>query len=441
TLFALLFLPQFFTEKGARKNEKAFERINRISDYPLDRKPWLLTVITVICVACCYTQSWVEFDSDLNHIGYTEPKVLKGRELYEAKNNGGLTSQYFGAVGETLDDALTANRRVTALLDSLRTAGVIEKYSDMTSLLVTQAERDRRTEAWEAYWSPAKVAEVRRLVTAAAKRNGLNPSMFETFYTLAETHYEPISLYDAGVLPDELLCNYVEQTEDGRYIVFTSVLMPAENKVRTEDVISACPNAIAIDPFYYTSDMVRVLNDDFNLILNISVIFVFIVLLVSFRSVALAILAFLPMALSWYTVKGIMGIFGIEFNLINIIIATFIFGIGVDYSIFMMRGLLAKAGGKNDKLLAEHKTAIFFSAFVLIVVVVALLFATHPAISSIGISTLIGMVSTILITYTIQPFLFRQLMKLKHFRKRFGPKEEAPQNVTPKNDGDDTKNK
>ena len=50
------------------------------------------------------------------------------------------------------------------------------------------------------------------------------------------------------------------------------------------------------------------------------------------------------------------------------------------------------------------------------VVVVALLFAVHPSIHSIGVSTLIGMTATILITYTLEPFLFRQLMKWPRFR-------------------------
>ena len=152
--------------------------------------------------------------------------------------------------------------------------------------------------------------------------------------------------------------------------------------------------------------------------------FVFIVLLVSFRSLPIAFIAFLPMGLSWYVVQGIMGIFGLQFNLINIIIATFIFGIGVDYSIFVMTGLISKVAGEGDNLLTYHKTAIFFSAFVLMVVTGSLLFAIHPAIHSIGISTLIGMSATILITYTLQPALFRYLMKFNFFSKRFRPHEK-----------------
>jgi predicted RND superfamily exporter protein len=53
------------------------------------------------------------------------------------------------------------------------------------------------------------------------------------------------------------------------------------------------------------------------------------------------------------------------------------------------------------------------------VVTGSLLFATHPAIHSIGVSTLIGMSATILITYTLQPALFRWLMKFNFFSKRF----------------------
>ncbi|MFA6859684.1 MAG: MMPL family transporter, partial [Bacteroidales bacterium] len=121
--------------------------------------------------------------------------------------------------------------------------------------------------------------------------------------------------------------------------------------------------------------------------------------------------------------EGLMAIFGLKFNLINIVVSTFIFGIGVDYSIFVMEGLLAQAREGSDKLLIYHKSAIFFSAFVLLVVVLSLMFASHPAIQSIGLSTFIGMASTILITYTLQPFLFRQMMKVGYFRRSFGVKD------------------
>jgi predicted RND superfamily exporter protein len=100
-----------------------------------------------------------------------------------------------------------------------------------------------------------------------------------------------------------------------------------------------------------------------------------------------------------------MAIFGLPFNLINIVISTFIFGFGVDYSIFIMVGLLADFRTRR-KLLTYHKTAIVFSAVVLIIGIASLLFATHPAMASIGISTLIGMSTVVLLSYSLQPFLF-----------------------------------
>ena len=147
-------------------------------------------------------------------------------------------------------------------------------------------------------------------------------------------------------------------------------------------------------------------------------IFVFVVLLLSFRNIAVAVIAFLPMTLSWYVVQGIMWIFGLKFNLINIIISSFIFGIGVDYSIFVMQGLLAAASGKGIEMLNYHKTAIGLSAMILIVVTGSLLFAVHPAIRSIGISSIIGMSASILLSYSIEPFLFRMILKIPFYRRR-----------------------
>ena len=170
-------------------------------------------------------------------------------------------------------------------------------------------------------------------------------------------------------------------------------------------VVAENPDFLVVDPMYYTSDMVKIIHDDFSVTLAVSSIFVLIILLLSYRSVIIALIAFLPMGLSWYIVTGCMAIFGMEFNLINIVISTFVFGIGVDYSIFITDGLLATYRTRQP-LLLHHKTAIFLSALILIIVVASLLFAVHPAISSIGTATLIGMGATLIIAYTLLPFLF-----------------------------------
>ena len=419
TFFALVFLPHFFRPEGNRRSDKAFKVLDKINSYPLDEKRGIRIALEALCLICLFTAGWVTFDSDLRNIGYNEPKVVKSRQLYEEKNSTGYATQYYAATSEDLDEALMYNKAIIATLDSLQKEGVLHQYAKVSELFIPLEEQEERIALWKDYWTEERIAEVQLTVNRMAKKNGLDPIMFEPFNMMIESDYEAESLYDAEVLPESLVSNFIELTDEGKYVVFTSVQLQEANKKIVNDAVAVLPHAVCIDPFYYTNDMVSMLNDDFNTILGISSIFVFIVLLVSFRSFPIALIAFLPMGLSWYVVQGIMGIFGLQFNLINIIIATFIFGIGVDYSIFVMTGLIAKAKGEDDNLLTYHKTAIFFSAFVLMIVTGSLLFATHPAIHSIGISTLIGMSATILITYTLQPALFRYLMRFNFFSKRF----------------------
>lgn len=428
TLFALIVLPHFLEarsrRKEDRKNEKVFAFIDRMNAYPLDRKPWLLVSITVLCVVCIFFSGKVGFDSDLKNIGYNNPKVLESERLYAQKNYNGNAQMYYAATGKTLDEALTANDKILAVVDSLSKAGVVKQYSSAVSALFpTLAEQNGRIDAWNAYWTDAKVSQVRKTIGDASKTVGLSPETFEPFFQMVGATYAPASLYDAGVLPEGLLSNFIEQSSEGSFLVFTPVQMPDSLKSEVNDAVAAVPHAVVVDPFYYMNDMVKLIHDDFNLVLWISSLFVFLVLLVSFRNLWSSLLAFMPMCLSWFVVEGLMAIFGLKFNLINIVVSTFIFGIGVDYSIFVMEGLLAQARGGSDKLLIYHKSAIFFSAFVLLVVVLSLMFASHPAIQSIGLSTFIGMTSTILITYTLQPFLFRQMMKVGFFRRSFGVKD------------------
>jgi hypothetical protein len=335
--------------------------------------------------------------------------VLQSERLLASKTAGSLSTVYFAAVSEDLDAALAASVRLCATLDTLAAGGQIKGYSAPSSIFIPAAEQQQRIVRWKNYWTEEKKAAARQKITEAGNRYKFTAGTFDPFFALLDADYEPVSLYDAEVIPHEILDNIIEYTGD-RYLVFIPVQMERKQLMDAGSrIVTGRPDFVVVDPMYYTSDMVKIIHGDFNITLAISSLFVFVVLLVSLQNILLALLAFLPMGLSWYIVLGCMSIFGLEFNLINIIVSSFIFGIGVDYSIFIMDGLLAKYR-RGAPLLAYHKSAILFSAVILIVVVTSLLFAVHPAISSIGVSTLIGMGATILIAYSLQPFLFSLLV-------------------------------
>ena len=416
TLFSLVFLPQFFRPEKNRRSEKAFSILEKINNYRLDRNIAVIVAIVAVSVISFFFAGKVGFDSNMKNIGYVSPEVAESQDFYAEKVNHGLMSTYFAASAKSIDEALGYNVAITRTIDSLKTAGLIKQSSGVSALVKTIDEQQRNIDRWNAFWSPERIAQTKKDISAAARRNDLDETLFDPFFTIIESDYEPESIYDSGILPVELSSNFVEKVGDD-YLVFTSTLLDPKDKKAVCDAVSANPHALVIDPFYYMSDMIEIIHGDFNLVLLISSLFVLLVLLISFRSVVLAALAFLPMFLSWYIVEGLMAIFGLEFNLINIIVSSFIFGVGVDYSIFIMDGLLSKARGGDPELLTYHKTAITFSAFILVVVVCSLLFAKHPALSSVGVCTLIGMISTIMISYCLQPFLFRQMLKVPYLRK------------------------
>lgn len=425
TFFSLVFLPHFFSVNRNKKNEKAFKKLEEINSYPFEKKTWLIISILVVSIICLFTKSLVKFDTDLKNIGYNEPRVLESQELLAEHSTKEYRTIYYATIDEDLDSALTFNKTLYAELENQKTNKKVSSYGNTASLFVTTKDQVRRIEKWNDFWygKDRRAEKLNKMMAAECPQYGFSMDFFQPFWGMLNTHYEPTSLFESNAFPSSLKSNMIEKT-DGKYILFTPVQLKPDDKNEVTDRIvetevSGARRFIIIDPFYYTNALVEIMNNDFNVALFISSIFVFLVLLISFRSTTLALIGFIPMSLSWYIVLGIMGILGIKFNLVNIVISTFIYGIGVDYSIFIMDGLLSNFRTKKQ-LLVYHKTAILFSAFVLIVGISSLLFATHPAMKSIGFSTLVGMSATVIIAYSLQPFLFYWFIK-RRTRKGLAP--------------------
>src|SRR5690606_13323774 len=141
----------------------------------------------------------------------------------------------------------------------------------------------------------------------------------------------------------------------------TTVKTSAEHKPLVIDVVNKVPGTLIFDKAYVTAHLVELLQEDFNVLVNLSMVVVFLIILISYGRIELAIITFVPILLSWLWILGLMGLLGLTFNIVNIIVCTFIFGLGVDYSIFVMRGLTQhyKFGLAN---ILSYKKSIILSA-------------------------------------------------------------------------------
>lgn len=421
TAFSLIYLPQFLNAEKNRVNHRAFAVIDRINEYPFDRKKPLLYTILAIAVVCIgfYFVGGTRFDADMHNLGYKAESTTYSEDLLRSKTYTGDKQKYFASSGKTMEEAIENFAELDYKLDSLQKAGLVKSYTHTDKVFVPLSKQQQRIDAWKEYWTEDRLQQVRSLIDKTAPQAGLRPEAFDSFFDFATTDYEPDELYQAGIIPEGYQSTLMEESYNGDFLCFTSVRC-ANDTVHSKqsdynricDAVVASPNLLVLDTYYYTTDTLIQLNDDFNVLQWISMLFVLIVLFFSFHfNIKHTLLGFMPILASWLIVLGAMVIFNMRFNLINIIISTFIFGIGVDYSIFVMSGLLG--GEKNAHLLGYHKTAIFFSAVILIVTVSSMLFAEHPAIKSVGFSTLVGMISAVVISYVVQPAIFRMINKKK----------------------------
>lgn len=421
TAFSLVYLPQMLNPAKNKLNRRAFALIDRLNAYPFDRKKPLLALLSVLTLVCIgfYAAKGTQFDADMHNLGYKAELTTYSEELLRAKTYTGDKQKYFAASGHTREEAVEHFAALSAQLDSLQQAGLVKGYSRTDLLLVPLRVQQQRIDAWKAYWTDERLSQVRRLVAEAAPAAGLRPEAFEAFFDVACADYAPDALYDAGLIPEGYLSTLMEESYDGTCLCFTSVRC-ANDTVRSAtsdyhricDAVASHPDRLVLDTYYYTTDTLNQLNADFNVLQWVSMLFVLLVLLGSFHgNLRHTLLGFLPILLSWLIVLGLMAMCDMHFNLVNIIISTFIFGIGVDYSIFVMNGLVD--GGRRPHLLEYHKTAIFFSAVILIVTVGSMLLASHPAIRSVGFSTLTGLVAAVVLSYVMQPAVYRFLNRRK----------------------------
>lgn len=408
-LFVLVFLPHLVKNRTTAGEERL--TFGKISSMSPERHRWLLWVIFLLTIVFGWYSLDTSFDTNMHNINYMtdeQKELLASMQATAGLND--TDNVYVVTEGDSWDAALNERQRIAPLLDSLHTEGMLNSFSDVQALICSQQEQQRRIERWNEFWEHHRT-EVITLLNKKAPQHGFNADAFENFSQLITASYSPQPFEHFEPLRSVLFSGNFS-TSTGNCSVVDVIHAGGKDVAALESVLNERlgSGGYAFDFVRMNSAIANSLSDDFNYIGFACGFIVFLFLWISFGRFELSLLAFLPMAVGWIWILGIMSMLGMQFNIVNVILATFIFGQGDDYTIFITDGLIEEFAYRK-KLLPSFKNSIVISALIMFIGMGSLIVAKHPALHSLAEVTIVGMFTVVLMAWVVPPLIFGWLVK------------------------------
>jgi 1-acyl-sn-glycerol-3-phosphate acyltransferase len=392
--------------------------IEKLAAFTTPKPKYNFLAVTVITLFFALFAGKVAFEPNFEKLNYMTPQLTMAEKNLERAGDFSGKKSYLLSEGVNLNEAILNAKNGVSRLDSLKNANVIHQYNSALSLLVSTEEQEKQLAQWRSFWSAEKIAEFKALLAVASQEVHLKPEAYNSFFELLDF---PYGIVNPEVMLDrysDIASSFKITSKEKVYLAHIIHLDEKQRKTVSE-YFQSMPNNHLVDKKIFFSGIFETLQTDFKDLLLLSTGLVFIIVLVFLGRIELAIVTTLPVFVSWIWTLGFMGLFDLKLNFFNIVICSLIFGLGIDYAIFITRGLMQehKTGQKN---LVSYKSSILISAITTTIGLGVLLFAKHPALKSIAGLAIIGIVSSVIISFALQPVLFRFLVG-KPEKKRRNP--------------------
>ncbi len=404
SIFALLFIPQVYKPKSSVKNIKT-TFIDTIANYNFNENKILIAGLCILLILSMFTFSKVVFNKDLSQLNYTSPELNNAELQLDSLINISSKSLYVVAFGNTIETVLQTNDDIHSTLSKFKFENSILDFNSIGALVSSSKTQSKQIQDWDDFWTNNKKTELKEYLIQSGSTFGFKTTSFNTFYELLDKKFNLLQIEDYTRMTSIPIDDFISVNNN----LITVASMVKINKDQTsliKDAFNSNENIVVLDRQNINEDLLGNLKNDFNSLIRYSFVLIVLLLFIFYRNIKLTLITIIPILATWLLTLGLMGLFTLEFNIFSIIISTFIFGLGVDYSIFMTNGLLRQSQHKI-KTLATFKASVILSVITTLLGVGVLLFAKHPALNSLALVSIIGITSAMLISFTIQPFLYK----------------------------------
>jgi predicted exporter len=284
--------------------------------------------------------------------------------------------------------ALVLNEQIADRLEPLVGSDELAGIGTLRAFLFSDALQQRNLAALRAQ------ADLPTRIDAAYTRAGFRPGAFVPFV-------ESVRSPGAGPLvPEDLedsplrrvLASLVEL--DGGIGVVT-LLRGVRSGTAIQTALAGLDGAYYVDQQEIMTGVYEGIRRSTVRMLLIGAILILVVLQLRYRNVALGLLAFMPAMLGAATTLGLLGLLGVEVNVVSSISLLVVLGMGVDYGVF------AVDTAHDDERLGAMLSSLLISCLTSVFVFGVLALSSQPILRSIGLTTGVGVLLSLVIAIPV----------------------------------------
>lgn len=407
-VLSLIIIPHIYKPQNAGGQPKNTV-VDRIGAYPYERNRYLVWFCLGIIVSSFFGFNKIKFNNNIGDLNFVPEEMKISEKKLEKLSDITSKSVYTISYGKTENEALENNAKVFQHLNHLQKQGKIKSFSSVGGIVLPENIQREKIENWNRFWTPERKQLVLNQLKSNGAKFGFNQMAFSGFETMLNKAYQPLKIEDYKAIKALQLPQFIN-SKNGLHTVTTMVKIDESQRDALISSVEENTGALAIDRQQMNENFLGLLKNDFNSLVNYSLIAVVIIFLIFFRSIDLTLFATIPIVLSGIVTAGILYFLGLELNIFSTIVCTLIFGAGVDFNIFLTQALQKElTTGKSE--LPTYRVSIILALVTTVLAIGALVFAKHPALYSVSVVALVGMLAVVIISFALYPLLFNFVMK------------------------------
>jgi len=157
------------------------------------------------------------------------------------------------------------------------------------------------------------------------------------------------------------------------------------------------------------ADMLRLMQDESPLMIGVTFLLVFVLVIVSFRSLRWTLVAMAPLLVGLIWMMGLMVLFGVQLTFYNLVVLPTVLGIGNDGGVHLAHRYREEGRGSIRRVLRSTGEHVTMGALTNLIGFGGLLLSVHPGLRSIGVLAVVGIGATLAATLVFFPALLQVL--------------------------------